>query len=174
MRTQGGFTLVELIMVMVIAGVLAAVGGARFFERKSFDASSFAEQTRAMLRYGQKLAIAQNRPVFVHLNNASIALCFGATAPCTPANQVASAGVNSGAAACAPAGWYCMTPPPAIAYTLAPATFTTLCYNALGQPGQGGANDSCTAAGFAGLSVAITGDTTATVVNVSQETGYVF
>ena len=60
-----GFTMVELIMVIVIVGVLAAVAASRFFVRTGFDVAAFAEQVRAMARYAQKLAVAQNRVVWV-------------------------------------------------------------------------------------------------------------
>ena len=53
-----GFTLVELILVIVIAGILAAVVGPRFFTRQVFDERLYAEQVRAALRHGQKLALA--------------------------------------------------------------------------------------------------------------------
>ena len=59
MRTpQGGFTVVELILVLVIVGVLAVVVGPRFFDRRVFDDRLFFEQSRSAVRYGQKLALA--------------------------------------------------------------------------------------------------------------------
>ncbi|MHA6492110.1 prepilin-type N-terminal cleavage/methylation domain-containing protein [Pseudomonas borbori] len=57
LRRQG-FTLVELIMVMVIIGTLAAVIGPRFFDRQVFDERMFYEESLAAVRYGQKLAVA--------------------------------------------------------------------------------------------------------------------
>lgn len=169
-RAARGFTLIELVTVMVIVGVLAAIGAVRFFDRVPFDASAFAEQTRAALRFGQKLAIAQHRPVYVQFNANTIALCFSGQMPCPAASRVPAPAGNGGAATCSPATWYCEAAPATLTYSLVPATSTVLCFNALGQPGLGAA---C-AGGFTGLSVVfLNNGITPGSVNVSAETGYV-
>lgn len=173
---QRGFTLVELVVVIIIVGILGAIGAVRYFDRRGFDTAGFAEQTRAALRFSQKLAIAQNRPVFAQFNGSTVALCFVSTSPCPALSRVPALGSNGGAAACAPTTWYCEAPPGSVAYAVSPAATSTLCFNALGQPGLpvSGNTIACNTGAFLSLTVNITGDGNTTPVNVAAETGYVF
>ncbi|MDP3845777.1 MAG: type II secretion system protein [Pseudomonas sp.] len=71
---QRGFTMVELIMVIVITGILAAVVGPRFFERQVFDERMFFEESIGAVRYAQKLALASGCLTQVSLSNAGYQL----------------------------------------------------------------------------------------------------
>jgi MSHA pilin protein MshC len=69
-----GFTLIELIMVVVILGVLAVVAAPRVFNIGDFTARGFHDETLSLLRYAQKTAVVQRRSVCVQVNGAGITL----------------------------------------------------------------------------------------------------
>lgn len=179
-RTVRGFTLVELVMVVVLVGVLGAVASARYFDSAGFDAGAYAEQTRAMLRYAQKSAIAQHRPVFVVFTSKRIALCFNlrSDASCAAANRVLAPAGNSGAkatlAACGGADWYCEATPANLAYLVQGATAAYVFFDPLGRPFAAADPYPGDPASFAGLVLRITGDGQNHDVTISQESGYVF
>jgi MSHA pilin protein MshC len=75
---QRGFTLIELIMVMVMLGVLAAVAAPKIFDVSAFNARGFHDQTMAYLRFAQKTAVAQRRTVCVSFSSSSLTLAIAA------------------------------------------------------------------------------------------------
>jgi MSHA pilin protein MshC len=91
---QAGFTLVELIAVITIVGLLAAVAGPKFIGSAVFETRGAQATLLAALRYAQKTAVAQRRVVYLNLNTSSRVLCLGYTSNCSnavidPATQAA-------------------------------------------------------------------------------------
>ncbi len=80
---QRGFTLTELITIIVILGIISAVAAPRFFDRNVFESRGFYDQVSSTLRYAQKAAIAQHRFVCVAITTAqTITLTQGSTDAC--------------------------------------------------------------------------------------------
>lgn len=84
---QHGFTLVELITIIVILGIIAAIAIPRFFDRNVFDSRGFHDQVISTLRHAQKTAIAQRRFVCaqfsaVGVTPGSVTLTTGPTNSC--------------------------------------------------------------------------------------------
>ena len=65
LRSECGFTLLELVVVMIVAGILSATVLPRFGGRTCFEERGFRDETLAALRFAQKSAIASRRLVCV-------------------------------------------------------------------------------------------------------------
>ena len=130
LRNQHGFTLVELIMIMVIVGIMAAMAVPRFFDADIFRSRGFADQVQASLRYAQKMAIAKRRYVCVDFGANSVTLTYDPIAPGT-AHQVMAA-CPGGSALASPGGEasYSISSSNA-SFSATPAAFY---FDALGRP----------------------------------------
>ncbi|APW41277.1 prepilin-type N-terminal cleavage/methylation domain-containing protein [Rhodoferax saidenbachensis] len=125
---MGGFTLIELIMVLVLLGVLAVVAAPRMFNGNDFEARGFHDQTLSYLRYAQKTAIAQRRTVCVTFTNNSLTLSIAsaeATLDCTASATPFFGPGRDGSATLN------VKPGSGVIYSSTPAALN---YNGLGQP----------------------------------------
>ncbi|MFA6270800.1 MAG: GspH/FimT family pseudopilin [Candidatus Paceibacterota bacterium] len=148
-RCQPGFTLVELITVMLIIGILAVVVLPRLDLLRGFDEIGYRDKVKATLEYARKSAVAMRRQVRVTIAASGLTIEFQqqtpeleGTAGWSPLNLPGSS-TNTFAA---PSG-----------VSLAPAS-ATIIFDALGRPD---AAQSFTVSGGAGTII------------VEAETGYV-
>jgi MSHA pilin protein MshC len=149
MRSTGrdiGFTITELVVVISIAALVAAVAIPRFVSVTGFDSRGFYDEALGVVRHAQKTAIAWRRLVFVCVGASSVTA--GTAAGCgTPLTHPATGGAL---AASAPSG-----------VTLAPTGDFT--FDGIGRP---------SAATTITFTSTITGDPARQIV-VEAETGYV-
>ncbi|GAB3451972.1 hypothetical protein GCM10027321_00090 [Massilia terrae] len=156
--------MVELIVVLILIGILGALGAARFFDKGTFDAAAFSSRAAAALRFAQKEAIAQNRPVTAFLDAAGINLCFANISPCPAGQQVAAPFSVGTGSYCTSSTWYCISRPTAVNYS---ATVASITFDALGRPSAGGAVMGAVA------TLTITEGSASNLITVEPETGYV-
>lgn len=153
---HAGFTLIELIVVMVMITVLGAMAIPRFVGPNAFDTFGFSEQTGAMLRFAQKAAIAQRRTFCVGLSGSNVVMTRAAAADvytCSTSIINPADGKN----------WQRPLPNGVSVAGLA----TPIRFNALGQP-----VDSSGSVLGSNQSIVISGEFSRTLL-VEAETGYV-
>jgi MSHA pilin protein MshC len=122
---ETGFSLVELIATLTVIAILAVFAIPRLMDRTAFDSRGFYDQAQAIVRYAQKVAVAQRQstpkgPVYVIVSATQIAVCYDAAC----VSPVADPATGSALVATAPPG-----------VALAPTT--TFTFSGSGAPSVG-------------------------------------
>lgn len=157
-----GFTTIELIVMISIAGILAAFAVARFVDPGGFSSRGFYDRAMSVVRQAQKTAIAQRRQIFVVVTPDRIAVCYDAG--CTSRVSMSSEfgftpSMESALAKCAnDRTWLCAGTPDGVGLPT-----VTRSFDGLGRP---------SAATTIVLTSTIAGDPARQIV-VEAETGYV-
>lgn len=81
-RRALGFTMVELVTIIIILGIISAVAAPRFFDSNVFSSQGTREQILSSLRYAQKAAVAQHGFTCVSFTANSVLLSIGSTNVC--------------------------------------------------------------------------------------------
>jgi MSHA pilin protein MshC len=147
-----GFTLVELIMVMIIIGILAVAVVPRMFDRKIYESRGFYDETLAALRYAQKSAIAQRRTTCVAFTSTTVTLKIVTAAGSTDCNTASGLANLVSPTGASP---FTVTAKPGVAFSVIP---NGVSFYASGQASN---RRTIQVAGVAGI------------ITVEQATGYV-
>lgn len=84
--SERGFTLVELVVIMIVVGILAVTVAPRFADKSVFESRGFRDETLSLLRFAQKSAIAQRRTVCVTVTSTGATLSRAGAAGATSCN----------------------------------------------------------------------------------------
>jgi MSHA pilin protein MshC len=171
--------MVELITVIIVMGILGAIGASRFFDNTAFENRAYADQAKTILRYAQKLAITQNRFIVVRTNGSSFAVCT--TSACGAGQLIAApGGSNSGSRAtranCLVAGtyvanWMCEGRPATV--TVGGLGGGFISFDALGRPYVGNIATGVITPFNAEMTVTFTSGSNTSQIIIWRETGYV-
>lgn len=157
-----GFTLIELIMVVVIMSVLAVIAIPKLTDRSVIQSRGMHDVTIAWLRYAQKTAIATHSAVCVAYTSTTLSLSINnaGTTSCASTNPMKGPDGNSQISISGQS------------YSTVPTQASPFAFDALGQPIDPATGAALTAKQtFAVSGVSYNGS--AVTITVEANTGYV-
>ena len=163
MRQPRGFTLVELVVVLIVIGVLSVVAIPRLRGVDAFNTQGFTDRVMSGLRYAQKQAIAKRRNVCVVFSGTTITFTYAASA---------GVAVNCSLSLTGPAGQTAFSIAPeksGLSFSASPGSFA---FDAQGRPITSSSTGVVGAALTGVQTITVTGDGSRTF-SVEPETGYV-
>jgi MSHA pilin protein MshC len=148
-----GFTLVELVVVLVLMGIIGALAGSRLMTSKGFASRGFFDEAQAVIRYAQKTAIAWRRTIFVCVSAEEVSAISNSDCstptyvphPVNPANPLRTQAAPNGV-------------------SLSVLSFS---FDGMGRP-------NAVATTTITLTSTVAGDLPTRTINVAAETGYVY
>lgn len=155
---RAGFSLPELIVVMIVVGILSATAVSRFADTKANDAYAYKSQALGYVRYAQSLAIAQHRPVYVTCSGNRVAAFLDAALSSSIPTQ---AGIEA-----------ILTPPSSVTVSCN-GSQPTFYFDALGQPFSSSDAVGSLTSSYSQIAFTFTASTVSASVTVEPETGYV-
>lgn len=124
-NSNKGFTLVELISVLIIIGIVSAVILVRMYHTEAYDLLAQLEVVKSHLRYAQSKAMSSGSSWGIHFDSSQTYYLFDASAPATPVRMLGEqdAVINLGTGG----------KQSSLSITSAPQTIT---FDAYGSPGS--------------------------------------
>jgi MSHA pilin protein MshC len=166
---RNGFTLIELVMVIVLIGIIAMYAAPRLSNISSTKAGSFREKLRADLRYAQNLAMTRNVRSRIGFSATSYSIRTSTTSTCSAFTLTTDPATSQ---------------PFTVDLTLAPYTgagitmtlpaMTCLEYNSIGQPYDCTGLGNVCAVASSGMIITVNSSSgVAGSITVSSQTGAV-
>jgi len=163
-KRAAGFTLVELVVVLILLGIVAAVGGARFFDLQTYRTRAWIDQITVTTSYARAMAIA-NRGQKVRLVYDSGTISAALAADCSTATTTPLANPSGN-------GVLNLSAPDGVTLAVSGQTLPYgICLDSLGRP-----RDTASAAGalLTGITtLQVTGAGGTTPIYLEPETGFV-
>ncbi len=162
-----GFTLIELVMVMVLIGILAVFAAPKLGNITSTNAGAFTDKLRADVRYAQNLAMTETARTRVNFSTTSYSVLTSPGGTCNSFNTAVDPATGGPYSVTLNAGSYA-------GITLTLPAMTCLEYDSLGRPYNCTGLGNVCSTNPAGMTVTVNGNAVpAGSITITPQTGAV-